>query len=105
MNYRPNSLNGPTLPDSTPSPAGAEAENYTWTEARSKVLISSHPTSGPTLMYVAFNREDAATDDWDVIIAPGEYVVSPDGWRMNTVSVYFTGAATFGTDFTVTGWQ
>lgn len=91
-------------PDTGGSPTGAEKVTYTWTTPRRKVVIQNHRDSGID-MYVRFNADDAATSVWDIFLAPGDYVVAPDGLLYGTVSIWFTGAATLGTDFSIRGWE
>jgi hypothetical protein len=60
-------------------------------------------------IFVLFNDAAAgatvSTTVWDIVLTPGDQVSSPDGIFVKTVGLYATGAATWGTDFTLRGWE
>jgi hypothetical protein len=92
--------------ESTTSPAGAEAENYTFASPMRRVTVQG-VTGGPT-MYVKWNADSgdpAAADDWDVVLEGRDVAVSPPGCLISQVSIYFSGAATIYTDFSIRGYK
>lgn len=98
-----------SAPDSGASPAGAEAELYTWTTPQKTVLIKNHPDSG-IRMYIRINgatAADAATTKYDEVLDPGDPVFSTGVGvtDVKTVAVYFSGAGTLGTNFSVKGFE
>lgn len=99
-----NAATAAEVPDSGASPGGAEKETYVWDVVRRKVIIQNHPSSGIT-MAVRFNADDAAAGVWDVFLSAGDSVVSPDGLLVSQASIYFSGAGTLGTNYSVKGWE
>jgi len=97
------------------SPGGAEREDYYFVTGDSrqfnnvvkKVRIQLLSTAS-IRAYVKWNRvggtDGASATSWDVELAAGDSIESPPGCAIENLSIYFTGAATFGTDFTVRGW-
>jgi hypothetical protein len=107
IHYGHGSINISVNPSATPSPGGAEAEIYTFTNICPKATIQNHPDSGVN-MHVLFNdaaSPTASTTIYDIVLTPGDQVSSPDGIHVKRVGVHFTGAATWGTDFIVRGWE
>ena len=93
-------------PTSPADATGAERKLYTFPSTCQKVTVQNHPDSGVT-MKVLFNDDGAtiaAAKYYDVILSAGDHVSSPDGLMIKTVGVYFSGAATWGTSFTIRGW-
>ncbi len=94
-------------PDSGGSPSGAGAILYPWAVNRRKSVIQNHPNSGIN-MSVRFNADDVgdvSLTEWDIVLLPGQMVPSPEGLYIKNVAIYFTGAGTLGTNFTVRGWD
>ena len=83
---------------------GAEKQNYTWAKPRRKVIVQNAVGSGINIG-VRFNADDAGAGVWDVLLQPGDFVVSPDGILIDNVSIYGTDAGTYGTNYSIKGWD
>jgi hypothetical protein len=90
--------------------AAATAGLYTWGSAadRRKVTIFNSPSS-PTNLYVRWNDTTvsptgAAGKGWNGIVAPGGQYESPE-ILVKQVAIYIDVAATYGTHFSIEGWE
>jgi hypothetical protein len=84
--------------------AGATAGYFTFVDSASetfaapKVFVQNHPDSGVNL-YGVWNEPSTAsltvaTNKWDFVLSPGDYITSPDGiWVKNE------------TNYTIRGWN
>jgi len=106
----------------TSSKAAEQASGSSFTAAGAKAFTppSSHKwfkcavfnkgTSGANL-YILWNDDpdspavDPTNGNWDVELAPGKMVTSPDGIQVTNVGIYADAAATYGDDFVVRGWS
>lgn len=94
--------------ETTAPVANTTAGLYSWSSDQDKVVIFNHPSSGVNL-YVRWNDTNVTPDStggaWNAVIEPGgEYGSSRDILIAN-VAVYVDGAATYGTDYTIQGWN
>ena len=92
------------------SPTGAGKLNYTFATPQDCVRVALAPhaaISGGnplTHVFVRWNADDAAATVWDDILEPGGVLETVLGFKIESVSLYFPAAATFGTHYDVRGW-
>jgi len=70
----------------------------------SRVLVGLLDTSDTRLL-VKWNAQ-ASASSWDEVVEPGDCKMSPFGIKVSEVGIYSDGGpATFGTEYTVQGWD
>lgn len=84
--------------------------NYTFAEPWvHRAMVYTHPTLGPSLLYVTFNANTCAptASGYDYVLEPGDACYLPDGMKCNQITVYNgdAGTITYGTGFVVKGWE
>lgn len=91
-------------PEGAASIADGTDEVFLWERSQRVVSIYNHRDSGVDI-YVVWNGETAALDDYDVMVEPGQLTVNPGGISVQRVAIWADGGfITLGGSLAVRGY-